>query len=144
MEIPIANIPRDLRDRPHWLLWRWEEREGRRTKVPIGIDGRRTDVTDSESWFNFDLAWQYRKASARSRNSTMVTLLPKFEKMVANSSPITPPPTMVNDSGSLLIEINRLLLTTEGSFGLMKGGISGCDPVEMIMLSPLNSIDSPV
>ncbi len=74
----------------------------------------------------------------------MVTLLPKLEKIVANSKPITPPPIMVSDLGNSLMLIRRLLLTTEGSEISTKPGMSGWEPVEMMMLSAVKFTSSPV
>jgi len=52
---PITeNIPEQLTERPQWVCWRLEEREGRPTKVPYvpGTD-RRASSTDLMTWANF-------------------------------------------------------------------------------------------
>ena len=56
-----------------------------------------------------------------------------FEKIVANSSPITPPPTIVRLSGSSPMVMSRLLLTMYGWSAGAHDGMSGRDPVATTM-----------
>jgi putative DNA primase/helicase len=52
------NIPRELRERDQWVLWRYEKRGGKRTKVPYDPDTlKRADTTAPETWGT------YRKAT---------------------------------------------------------------------------------
>jgi putative DNA primase/helicase len=37
-----------------WVLWRYEERDGKRTKVPYTTNGRRASSTDRASWASLD------------------------------------------------------------------------------------------
>ncbi len=45
-------IPGELRERPQWVLWRHEMREGAPTKVPHGVRGRASSI-DPETWMAF-------------------------------------------------------------------------------------------
>jgi primase-polymerase (primpol)-like protein len=48
------NVPDDLSERDQWVLWRYEERNGRPTKVPYQATGRLASSTDSRSWHTFE------------------------------------------------------------------------------------------
>jgi putative DNA primase/helicase len=54
------NIPAELRALPQWVCWRYEDRNGRRTKAPIDAtsNGRLSYAksNDSETWADFDTA----------------------------------------------------------------------------------------
>lgn len=51
----VDAIPLELRERPQWVLWRGEERDGKRTKVPYRADGRgRASSTDPATWATFE------------------------------------------------------------------------------------------
>ena len=49
------EIPAELRERPQWVLWRFEERDGKRTKVPYRADQPqvRASSTDPATWSDF-------------------------------------------------------------------------------------------
>ena len=47
-------VPDDLTERDQWVLWRYEEREGRRTKVPYQVGRRRASSTDPTTWNSFE------------------------------------------------------------------------------------------
>jgi putative DNA primase/helicase len=53
----VENIPAQLAERPQWVCWRVEEREGKATKVPYtpGTE-RRASSTDLMTWRTFDEA----------------------------------------------------------------------------------------
>ena len=53
----VENIPEQLTERPQWVCWRLEEREGKATKVPYtpGTE-RRASSTDLMTWVTFDQA----------------------------------------------------------------------------------------
>jgi primase-polymerase (primpol)-like protein len=62
--VEIENIPEELRRRPQWLVWKYEERDGRPTKIPYIAGGvGRASSTDSLTWRTFDEAAQALKAS---------------------------------------------------------------------------------
>jgi primase-polymerase (primpol)-like protein len=52
-----AAVPASLTDRPQWVAWRWEDRDGGRTKVPYSEwTGKRASTTDPSSWSTFERA----------------------------------------------------------------------------------------
>ena len=57
--ILIENIPEELRQRPQWLVWKLEERDGKLTKVPYIAGGvGRAKSTDLMTWRTFEEALQ--------------------------------------------------------------------------------------
>jgi putative DNA primase/helicase len=50
------TIPNELRTIPRWILWKAEQRDGKATKIPYGVNGKMIDVTDPASWSSFDTA----------------------------------------------------------------------------------------
>lgn len=44
------NIPEPLTERPQWVLWCYEERDGKMTKVPYTDTGWRASTTDLLTW----------------------------------------------------------------------------------------------
>jgi putative DNA primase/helicase len=58
--VNVDAIPQELRDRDQWVLWRFEERGGRRTKVPLAAreweSGTRASSTNPETWAPFRAA----------------------------------------------------------------------------------------
>jgi len=53
----VANIPEALTERPQWVCWRFEEREGKNTKVPYTPGTlRRVSSTDLMTWRTFSEA----------------------------------------------------------------------------------------
>lgn len=63
MEIKKENIPKEMRDLPNWVLWRYEKRDGKKTKIPYSVTGARAKSNDPETWAKFGeaarLASQY-------------------------------------------------------------------------------------
>jgi putative DNA primase/helicase len=59
----IENIPGQLTERPQWVCWRLETRDGKPTKVPYtpGTE-RRASSTDLMTWSTFDQALAAYKA----------------------------------------------------------------------------------
>lgn len=50
-------VPDCLRERPQWVLWRFVERDGKRTKMPIAAgSGGAASSTDPSTWTSFDEA----------------------------------------------------------------------------------------
>lgn len=47
-------VPDDLRERDQWVLWRNEERNGKGTKVPYQVSGRRASSVDPGTWTSFE------------------------------------------------------------------------------------------
>ena len=53
----VDAIPQELRERPQWVVWRIEERDGKPTKVPYRADGGgRASSTDAATWASFAIA----------------------------------------------------------------------------------------
>lgn len=50
----LDNIPAELRALPNWVLWRHEERNGNKTKVPYTTSGRHASVNDSNTWNTYE------------------------------------------------------------------------------------------
>jgi putative DNA primase/helicase len=49
-------VPEALRQRPQWVVWRYEVRDGKPTKVPYRVNGGRASVSDPASWATADAA----------------------------------------------------------------------------------------
>lgn len=53
--INFDNIPNELKTLPNWVLWRYEMRNGKRTKVPYSPDDhRRAESNNPSTWGAFD------------------------------------------------------------------------------------------
>lgn len=48
------QVPDDLTERDQWLLWRYESRNGKATKVPYQLSGKPADTSDPRTWTTFD------------------------------------------------------------------------------------------
>lgn len=56
-DIKPENIPPELRELRQWVCWRYEERDGKKTKVPINANTRHeADVTDRSQFSTFQQA----------------------------------------------------------------------------------------
>lgn len=56
----FVNIPGELKDCYQWVCWRFEERNGKLTKVPIApFSGQNASPTDLNSWNSFENALKY-------------------------------------------------------------------------------------
>ena len=55
MEIQIENIPQELKDRDQYVVWKWEERDGKATKPPYDAKtGKRASHSDPSTWGTFN------------------------------------------------------------------------------------------
>jgi hypothetical protein len=52
----IENIPIELQSRPQWVMWRYETRDGKRTKPPRQVNGDHARVNDPSTWTDFNTA----------------------------------------------------------------------------------------
>ncbi|WP_117595436.1 phage NrS-1 polymerase family protein [Haloprofundus halophilus] len=54
------SIPEELAERPQWVCWRQEKRDGKKTKIPVvpGV-GSFASSTDPETWADFQTACEY-------------------------------------------------------------------------------------
>jgi hypothetical protein len=50
------RVPDDLAERDQWVLWRYETRNGKPTKVPYQASGKPADSTNPGSWTTFEEA----------------------------------------------------------------------------------------
>jgi len=55
----VENIPEELAERPQWVCWRYEERDGKQTKVPYTPTGWRASSTDLMTWTTCAEAYRY-------------------------------------------------------------------------------------
>jgi len=53
------NIPEQLTERNQWVCWRYEERDGKMTKVPYTDTGWRASSTDLMTWTTCAMAYRY-------------------------------------------------------------------------------------
>lgn len=61
-----AAIPATLRERPQWVVWRYETRGGKPTKVPVDPrTGKRASSTSPSTWVTFDEAVAASRARDR-------------------------------------------------------------------------------
>jgi len=54
--ITPGNIPRELRDRESWVVWKIEQRGGKDTKVPYSVRGGLAKANDPRTWASFSEA----------------------------------------------------------------------------------------
>ena len=55
--VDIDNIPKSLQEHPYWCLWKYEERNGKRTKVPYNPHtGSKARPNDSQTFASFSAA----------------------------------------------------------------------------------------
>jgi len=47
-------VPDDLRERDQWVLWKYEDRDGRATKIPYQVGNRRASSTDRNTWTSYE------------------------------------------------------------------------------------------
>jgi hypothetical protein len=59
-------VPDDLRERDQWVLWQYEVRGGRATKVPFQVSHRRASSTDPDTWASFETVTdEWRRSPTR-------------------------------------------------------------------------------
>jgi putative DNA primase/helicase len=51
----VENVPAELRALRQWVCWQAEPRDGRITKVPVQVNGRRASSTDPATWDCFSV-----------------------------------------------------------------------------------------
>jgi hypothetical protein len=60
---PFSKVPQDLKNAPRWVCWRFEDRKGKLTKVPLNpTTGKPADVTKQDTWNTFDTVVQTYRA----------------------------------------------------------------------------------
>lgn len=74
-----ASIPPELRQSPHWVYWKWEERNGKITKPPYdAVTHYGARSTDPETWHSFEEAM----AAAEQRGSGVGYVLSAEDDLV--------------------------------------------------------------
>lgn len=48
------RIPREMQDRAQWVLWQYQQRDGKVTKVPMTVSGQLARTNDSSTWVSFE------------------------------------------------------------------------------------------
>lgn len=56
MPTKLNNIPAELRSLNQWVLWRYAERDGKMTKIPLTFTGHGASVIDPKTWCSFEQA----------------------------------------------------------------------------------------
>lgn len=56
MRYNFKHIPDELKETPHWIVWRSEEREGKVTKVPYQVNGEMAQSNNKRTWSTFNAA----------------------------------------------------------------------------------------
>jgi primase-polymerase (primpol)-like protein len=55
----LQNVPEEMRQRPQWVVWKLEQRDGKPTKMPYIAGGvGKADTTDLMTWRPFEEAAQ--------------------------------------------------------------------------------------
>ena len=54
--VETIRIPDSLVELDQWIVWRYEQRDGKPTKVPYQINGSRASSTDASTWCSCDVA----------------------------------------------------------------------------------------
>jgi putative DNA primase/helicase len=52
--INSSNIPLELKEKRKWVLWRWVNRAGKRTKPPYQVNSKPAKVDDPSTWTTFE------------------------------------------------------------------------------------------
>jgi putative DNA primase/helicase len=56
LKYDFNQIPDELKNTPQWIVWRSEEREGKKTKVPYQVNGTMAQSNNKRSWSTFHTA----------------------------------------------------------------------------------------
>lgn len=52
----LPDVPAFLKNIPNWIRWKLETVNGKPTKVPYRVDGRKAAATRSEDWTDYQTA----------------------------------------------------------------------------------------
>ena len=67
--VPLSHrnlrLPDSLTELDQWVLWRYEERGGKATKVPFQVNGRTASSTDHRTWAPFEAVSRLWKANPK-------------------------------------------------------------------------------
>jgi putative DNA primase/helicase len=56
--IKYENIPNELIELPNWIVWRWEQRDGKWTKPPYQINNKPAHSDKPNTWTDFQMAFE--------------------------------------------------------------------------------------
>ncbi len=65
MEVNRQGVPLMLREKPQWILWKNEDRDGKETKLPYQANGQMAKSNDPATWTTFDAAFTAFEASGK-------------------------------------------------------------------------------
>lgn len=66
LAVDPGAIPQELKDRPQWIVWRTERRDGRLTKTPYTVTNCKAESDNPATWTTFDRAWaKYQNAPTK-------------------------------------------------------------------------------
>jgi len=54
MEVDFSSLPQELVGKKNWVLWKWENRNGKYTKPPYQTNGMPAKSNDPNTWAGFD------------------------------------------------------------------------------------------
>jgi primase-polymerase (primpol)-like protein len=52
----FSNLPSQMKKLTQFVMWRWEWKDGRWTKAPFQINGKRASSTNPDTWCSFQQA----------------------------------------------------------------------------------------
>lgn len=63
LPVIAENIPAELKEHDHWLLWKWKDEKDRKggvkwTKIPLAVSGGPGKSNDPSTWCSFEAAWK--------------------------------------------------------------------------------------
>ena len=59
LDVQPQNIPPELKQIPHWVVWRYSQKDGKWTKPPLRVDGNGlASSTNPATWDEFAPAWK--------------------------------------------------------------------------------------
>ena len=59
----MNSIPQELKEHAQWVVWKYEDRKGKQTKVPYQVNGKRASVTKPTTWDSYEIAVQALEAN---------------------------------------------------------------------------------
>jgi primase-polymerase (primpol)-like protein len=124
------SIPEELKVYPNWVLWKLEERDGKYTKIPYQVYGKRADTTNPKTWATFESVKETFLNSKRKYNGIGFVLTEKAGIIGADWDKVRDPITGDFDKEALeeilcLFSYGELSQSETGAHVLIKGKITG-------------------
>ena len=76
--ITVLDAPEELKQFKQWVLWRYEIREGKKTKVPYQPDGKMASTTDAKTWSSLNFVSDVYSTGMYAGIGFVVTTADKF------------------------------------------------------------------